>query len=96
MSTWLSTQKLKLPLITPCVRVNCTAILAFRLRNQVDLWDGLIHELSALVSKQQLYDMYQASVATAFNFLYIDLLAKDVNHMFYSGFSERFVVDSEE
>ena len=96
VSTWLSTQKLKLPLITPCVRVNCTAIIAFRLRNQTCLWDGLIHELSALVSKQQLYDMYQSAVAKPFNFLYINLLATDINHMFYSGFSERFVVDSEE
>ncbi len=96
VSTWLSTQKLKLPLITPCVRVNATAILAFKLRNQTDLWDGLIHELSALVSKQQLYDMYQSAVAKAFNFLYINLLATDINHMFYSGFSERFLVDSKE
>ncbi len=95
VSTWLSTQKLKLPLITPCVRVNCTAIIAFRLRNQGDLWDGVIHELSCLVSKQQLYDMYQSAVAKPYGFLYVNLLAKEVNNMFFSGFSERFIVDSE-
>ena len=92
MSCVLSTQKLKLPLISPTVRVNCTAIFAWRLRNQSDLWDGLIYELSALVSKEKLYEAYQAAVSEPYNFLYINLLAKDVDNMFYSGFTQRFVM----
>ena len=93
VSIILSTQKLKLPLISPTVRVNCTAIFAWRIRNQSDLWDGLIYEYSALVDKEQLYAAYKQSVAIPYGFMYINLLAKDVNHMFYSGFSKRFVMD---
>ena len=90
ISVILSTQKLKLPLISPCVRVNCTAVFSFRLRNQSDLWDGLIYEYSALVSKEKLYAAYQQAVSIPYNFLYINLLAKDIDNMFYSGFTKRF------
>ncbi len=91
----LSTQKLKLPLITACVRVNTTAVIAFRLRNNHDLWDGLIYEYSALVSKEKLYAAYKHAVSTPYNFLLINMLAKDVNHMFYSGFTHRYLMDEE-
>ena len=90
VSVILSTQKLKLPLISPTCRVNCTSIFAFRLRNQSDLWEGLIYEYSALVSKEKLYRAYKISTEIPFNFLYINLLAKDIDNMFYSGFSKRF------
>jgi hypothetical protein len=93
VSVILSTQKLKLPLISATVRVNATAILAWRIRSQFDLWDGLIYEYSALVTKEKLYAAYKQAVATPFNFLFINLLAADVNHMFFSGFTERFVMD---
>ena len=92
VSVILSTQKLKLPLISPTVRVNLTAMFVWRLRNQTDLWDGFLHEYSALVDKQKLSDAYQQAVATPYNFLYLNLLAKDIDHMFYSGFTERFVM----
>jgi len=92
VSVVLSTQKLKLPLISPTVRVNCTAIFAWRLRNMSDLWDGLIHEYSALVDKDKLFDAYKQAVAIPYNFLYINLLAKDIDSMFYSGFTQRFVM----
>jgi hypothetical protein len=70
VSIILSTQKLKLPLISPTVRVNATALFVWRLRNQSDLWDGLIYEYSALVSKKLLYAAYQQAVAIPYNFLY--------------------------
>ena len=90
VSVILSTQKLKLPLISPTVRVNCTAILAGRLRNQSDLLEGLIYEYSALVSKEKLYAAYQQAVSIPYNFLYINLLATSIDNMFYSGFTKRF------
>ena len=95
----LSTQKLKLPLISPTVRVNCTALMVWRLRNQSDLWDGLIYEYSALVSKEKLYAAYQAAVKIPYNFLFVDLLAKSVDEMFFSGFTKKFIMsdtDSED
>ena len=95
VSVVLSTQKLKLPLISPTVRVNCTCLFSWRLRNMSDLWDGLIHEYSALVDKEKLFDAYKEAVSIPYNFLYINLLAKDIDHMFYSGFNERFVMSED-
>lgn len=92
ISVILSTQKLKLPLISPTVRVNATALFVWRLRNQSDLWEGLIYEFSALVSKEKLYAAYKQAVGVPYGFLYMNLLAKDVDNMFYSGFTRRFIM----
>lgn len=95
ISTILSTQKLRLPLITQAVRVNITALFVIgKLRNQSDLWDGIIYEYSALVSKDKLMQAYKAATDIPYNFLFINLLSKDVNKMFYSGFTKRFIMDT--
>ena len=95
VSVVLSTQKLKLPLISQTCRVNATCVMAWRLRNMSDLWDGLIYEYSALVDKEKLYDAYKSAVSIPYNFLYINLLARDIDHMFYSGFTKRFIMSDE-
>ena len=89
VSTIVSSQKLKL--MSPTVRVNLTALFIFRLRNHSDLLDGVIREYSALVDAKALLAMYRAAVERPFGFLYIDLLAKNIDHMFYSSFLSRFV-----
>ena len=96
ISTILSTQKLRLPLVTQAVRVNATALFVWKLRNQHDLWDGIVHEYSALVSKERLMAMYRAAVDTPFGFLYIRLNSQDPNKMFYSSFTGRFLVDGKD
>ena len=88
VSTLVSSQKLKL--MSPTVRVNLTALFIFRLRNHSDLLDGVIREYSALVDAKLLMAMYRAAVEKPYGFLYVDLLAKDIDHMFYSSFSSRF------
>ena len=92
ISVILSTQKLKLPLISPTVRVNITAMFVWRLRNSNDLTDGFLHEMQALVDKKKLTEAYYAAIGIPYNFMYINLLAKDVNNMFYSGFTHRFIM----
>jgi hypothetical protein len=95
ISTILSTQKLRLPLVTQAVRVNITALFVIgKLRNQSDLWDGIIYEYSALVDKQKLMAAYKQATDIPYNFLYINLLAKNPNKMFYSGFKQSFIMDS--
>jgi hypothetical protein len=89
VSTIVSSQKLKL--MSPTVRVNLTALFIFRLRNHSDLLDGVIREYSALVDAKTLLAMYRAAVERPFGFLYIDLLAKNIDNMFYSSFLSRFV-----
>ena len=93
VSTIISSQKLKL--ISPCIRVNLTALFVFRLRNQSDLVDGVIREYSALIDAKTLMQMYRRAVSRPFGFLYVNLLA-DPNHMFYNSFLSRFVVEEDD
>ena len=88
VSTIVSSQKLKL--MSPTVRVNLTALFIFRLRNHSDLLDGVIREYSALVDAKTLMAMYRSAVERPYGFLYINLLAKSLDHMFYSSFTSRF------
>ena len=90
VSTVLSTQKLRLPLISPCCRVNVTGVMTWRLRSAYEMAQYL-EEYSALVPKSVLKDMYDEATSIRFNFLYINTLAKDIGHMFYSGFTRRFI-----
>ena len=88
LSTIVSSQKLKL--ISSTVRVNLTALFVFRLRNHSDLLEGVVREYSALIDAKTLMAMYRAAVSRPYGFLYVDLLAKDLDHMFYSSFISRF------
>ena len=89
VSVVLSTQKLRLPLISPCVRVNVTAVFVWRLRSAYEKAQYL-EEYSALVPKAVLETMYDEATSIPFNFLFVNTLSKDIDHMFYSGFTRRF------
>jgi hypothetical protein len=90
VSSIISSQKLKL--ISPTVRVNLTALFVFRLRSNSDLMDGFVKEYSALIDAKALMAMYRRAVEKPYGFLYINLLAKDIEHMFYSSFLTRFSI----
>ena len=89
VSAIVSSQKLKL--MSPTVRVNLTALFIFRLRSHSALLEGVIREYPALVDARTLLAMYRAAVEKPYGFLYVNLLAKDLKHMFYSSFLSRFV-----
>lgn len=90
ISTILSTQKLRLPLVTQAARVNATALFVWRLRNQADLWDGVMYEVSALADKEKIYAAYRAATDKPFGFLYVKLNSQDIDEMFFSGFTSKF------
>ena len=90
VSTILSTQKLRLPLISPCVRVNVSSVLVWRLCSTYEK-SQYLEEYSALVPKAVLESMYDEATSIPFNFLYINTLAKSIDTMFYSGFTRRFI-----
>ena len=94
VSTMVSSQKLKL--ISSTVRTNLTALFIFKLRNHHDLKDGVIEEYSALVDAKTLLQMYRQAISKPFGFLYINLLARDPNKMFFSSFRTRFVIEPEQ
>ena len=94
VSTIVSSQKLKL--MSPTVRVNLTALWIFRLRNHSDLLDGVIREYSALIDSKTLMAMYRKAVERPYGFLYINLLAKNVNDMFYSNLEIQYTKSQRE
>ena len=90
ISTIVSTQALKL--ISAVIRKNLTAAFFFRVRNwSSELKLGILDEFSALVDPKTLHELYKKATAEPYQFLYIDMLARDVNEMFYKSFEARLV-----
>ena len=90
ISTIVATQKYVC--LSPLIRVNASELYIFRLRNNQDL-QTFIDEVSALVDKQTLLEMYKLATNEAFSFLYIKLTAKDINDMFYIKFGQKLMID---
>ena len=68
ISTWVSSQKLRL--ISAAVRVNQQFLCCWRLRNQHEL-DAVVEELSALLPKEQLYQLYEQATREPYSFLFV-------------------------
>ena len=90
ISTLLSVQRLKLPLMTVAARTNATCVICYKLRNQNDLMEGLLYEYSALASKEKIMAAYRQAVDRPFGFLVIKTNAQDPNKMFMNGFKSYF------
>ena len=90
ISTITSTQKYNC--VAPIIRINATQLYVFRLRNYKDL-ECIIDELSALAPKNTLLEIYNTAIKEPFNFLFINLVAHDKNHMFYINFQKRIELD---
>jgi len=82
ISTIVSTQVLKL--LSPIIRKNVTDLYVFRLRNYSD-YESLSEELSALLDKKSFNEMYNKAISQPYGFLYINLMSKDINNMFYAS-----------
>ena len=66
-----------------------SALFFFRQRNVKDLI-SFLDELSAMVDRKTLKAMYDTATEEKYSFLMINLLAKDVDHMFYWNLDQRF------
>ena len=62
----------------------------FRQRSRFDL-EAFLEENSAIIPKDQLYQMYVKATGKDHGFLYCDLMQSDPNKMFYSSFNARLV-----
>jgi hypothetical protein len=89
ISTFLLTQKLRA--LDNMIRINATAFFCFRLRNRKDL-EAFVEETSALLPRRTVEELYQRATAKPFGFLYVDLMAKTIETMFYSSFDSRLVL----
>ena len=74
------------------IRINSTELIVFRLRNAQDL-DAIIEEVSALVDKKTLMDIYNLATEEPYSFLYIKLYAKSRNDTFHIRFEKRIEID---
>ena len=87
ISTITATQRFNA--IHPIIRVNATELYVYRLRNMKDL-DTFIDEVSAVLDKQSLLEIYHMATSEPYSFLYAKLTAKDNNDMFYQNLNQRF------
>ena len=92
ISTVVSTQKFTA--IHPIIRVNATELLVFRLRNFKDL-EAFIEEVSALIDKKTLLEIYNIATEESYSFLYVKLNAKKRDDMFYVKYDKKINIIEE-
>ena len=90
ISTITATQKFSS--IAPIIRVNATELYVYRLRNYNDL-QTFIEEISALIDKKTLLDIYNLATSEPFSFLYVNLRAKRKNDIFHIRYDKRIQVE---
>ena len=91
LSVWVASQRPNL--VSNIIRTQMYDLIIFRQRNRRD-FEVFVDEFSAMVEKKTLIQMYDIATKEKFNFLYINLLANDVDHMFYWNVDKRLVPSS--
>ena len=75
------------------IRTNFNALMFFRQRSRFDL-EAFLEENSAIIPKEQLYQMYVKATNKDHGFLFCDLMQSNPDRMFYSSFNARLVPQS--
>ena len=89
ISTIVSTQKFTA--LHPIIRVNATELYVFRLRNYRDL-EAFVEEVSALIDKKSLMEIYNLATAEAYSFLYVKLTAKNKDDILMVKFDKKITI----
>jgi len=82
----------KYALLSPTLRCNQSQLIVFKIRNAQDL-EMIIGELSALIDKKTMMEIYKKATDEQYSFLYVDLTAKDLNNMFMVKFEKRIMIE---
>ena len=90
ISTIVSTQKFTA--LHPILRVNASELIVFRLRNYSDL-TTFLDEVSALIDKQTLLQIYNVATEEPFSFLFCNLVAKKKDDVFMIKYSKKIVIE---
>ena len=90
ISTIVATQKFTA--LHPIIRVNASELFVFRLRNYQDL-ECFINEVSALIDKRSLLEMYNMATNEPYSFLYCKLTSKDRNKIFMIKFQQYLMIE---
>ena len=76
--------------LSTTIRRNITHIFVYKLRNGGDI-ESLIEELSAIYDKKTLMQLYRKATSEPYSFLYVNLMAKSIEEMFYMNFEKRLI-----
>ena len=92
ISTITATQKFAA--IANIIRVNATELFVYRLRNYRDL-ETFIEEVSAVVDKKTLMQIYNMATSEPYSFLYVNLRAKTKNDIFHIRFDKKIEIEDD-
>ena len=90
ISTLVSTQKFAA--LSPLIRVNACSLYVFRLRNYQDL-NTFLDEVSAIVDRKVLLQMYKKATDLDFGFLFVKLNSRSKQNMFMVTFNSYIEFD---
>ena len=90
ISTITSTQQFNA--IHPIIRVNATELYVYRLRSTKDL-DTFIEEVSAVLDKKTLLQIYNMATSEPHSFLYVKITATNKNNMFYMNLNKKILIE---
>ena len=90
ISTLVSTQKFAA--LSPLIRVNACSLYVFRLRNYQDL-NTFLDEVSAIVDRKTLLQMYKSATDIDFGFLFVKLNSRSKKNMFMVKFNSYIEFD---
>ena len=90
ISTLVSTQKFAA--LSPLIRVNACSLYVFRLRNYQDL-NTFLDEVSAIVDRKTLLQMYKSATDLDFGFLFVKLNSRSKKNMFMVKFNSYIEFD---
>ena len=80
--------------LSPIIRKNITELYVYRLRNQNDL-EAWVDEVSATYNKKTLLELYHMATAEPYSFLFINLMAKTKEKMFYLRFDKSLIPEDD-
>ena len=92
ISTFIATQKFNA--LATILRVNADTLYVFRLRNYQDL-NTFLEEVSAIVDKKALLQMYKKATNEDFGFLTVKLTSRDRRRMFMVKFDSYIEIDED-
>jgi hypothetical protein len=81
--------------IHPIIRVNATELYVYKLRNMKG-FDTFIDEVSTVLDKKTLLELYRIATCEPYSFLYVKLTAKNRDEIFYQSFTKRFMIHKED
>ena len=90
ISTIVSSQKFNA--VDPIIRVNATFLVVYKLRNTKDL-EPFLEEISGMIGRKELIELYQMATKDPYSFLYINLVAPKLNDTFFITFSKKITFD---